>query len=85
MDKLGKLEALFERACQGPTPIFHVGENVIAEIAARGSIRLTPLSFVAGLSAAAAAIALFYAISGWMTLSGSVVDYFDPAVLDALL
>ena len=85
MDKLGKIEALFERACQGPTPIFHVGERVIAEIAARNSIRLTPLSFVAGLSAAAAAIALFYAINGWMTLSSSVVDYFDPAVLDALL
>ena len=42
-------------------------------------------AIMAGVSAAAAVIALFYAINSWMSLTWSVADYFDPTVLDVLL
>ena len=85
MDGLKNINTLFEYAQRRQTPIFHVSDQVLAEIVNRESIRLTPLSFVAGISAAAAAIAFFYAIHGWLSVTGSVADYFDPSVLDILL
>jgi len=85
MDKLGRIEKLFERARLCGTPVFHVSDQVLAEIAERQSVRLMPLSIMAGISAAAAVIALFYAINSWMSLTWSLTDYFDPTVLDVLL
>jgi hypothetical protein len=85
MGRLEKFEALFDQANRSPVPMFHVSDRVLAEIAMREAIPLSPLSWVAGISAAAAAIALFFAVQGWMAVSSSMVNYFDPAVLDFLL
>ena len=86
MDKLKNIETLFNYAQQDQTPVFHIGNKVLTEIMNRETIRLTPLSLMAGISAAAAAIAFFYAINGWLSMTGgSVADYFDPSVLDVLL
>ena len=85
MDKLNRIERLIEQARQCSAPVFHVSDQVLAEIAARQSIQLTPLSIVACISAAAAVIALVYAVNGWLSMTGSLVDYFNPAVLEVLL
>jgi hypothetical protein len=85
MDSLKRIEKLFERVRLCGTPVFHVSDQVMAEIAERQCVRLMPLSIMAGISAAAAAIALFYAIHSWESLTWSLTDYFDPTVLDVLL
>ncbi len=85
MDSLRQLETLFERAGQVSTPVFHVSDQVLAEIAARQSIQLRPWSIMAGISAAAAVIAMAYTINTWTTKPWSLVDYFDPTVLEMLL
>ena len=86
MGTLEKIEMMFNRANRVPIPTFHVGDRVLAEIAMRETIPLRPLSLVAGVSAAAAAIALFFAVQGWLSInSTSIANYFDPAVLDLLL
>ena len=85
MDSLERIEKLLAQARLCETPVFHVSDRVMAEIAERQSVRLMPLSIMAGISAAAAVIAVFYAINSWMSLTWSVADYFDPTVLDVLL
>ena len=85
MDSLERIEKLFEQARRCETPVFQVSDQVMVEIAERQCVRLMPLSIMAGVSAAAAVIALFYAINSWMSLTWSVADYFDPTVLDVLL
>ena len=85
MDSLDRIEKLLEQARRWETPVFHVSDQVMAEIVERQGVRLMPLSIMAGVSAAAAVIALFYAINSWMSLTWSVADYFDPTVLDVLL
>ena len=85
MDNLKRIERLFEHARQCATPVFHVGDRVLEDITVRQSVQLTPLSIVAGISAAAAVIALAYVVNSWLSMSGSLVDYFDPSVLDVLL
>lgn len=85
MDQLNKLETLFEQARQAATPVFHVSDRVLADIADRRSVRLTPFSIMAGLSAAAAVIALVYAVNSWLSMTWTLADYFDPTVLDVLL
>lgn len=85
MDSLERIEKLFEQAQLAGTPVFHVSDRVLVEIAERQSVRLMPLSIMAGISAAAAVIALFYAINSWLSLTWSVADYFDPTVLNVLL
>ncbi len=85
MDNLNKLELLFERAGQASMPVFHVSDQVLAEIAARQSIQLRPWSIMAGISAAAAVIALVYTVNTWMSMTWSLAEYFDPTVLDIIL
>ena len=85
MDNLKQIEALFERARLVNMPVFHVSDQVLAEIAARQSIQLRPWSIMAGISAAAAVIAVVYTINTWMSMTWSYADYFDPTVLDVLL
>ncbi len=85
MDNLNRLEQLFERAGQVSMPVFHVSDQVLAEIAARQSIQLRPWSIMAGISAAAAVIALVYTVNSWMSMTWSLADYFDPTVLDIIL
>jgi hypothetical protein len=85
MDNLNKLEQLFERAGQVSMPVFHVSDQVLAEIAARQSIQLRPWSIMAGISAAAAVIALVYTVNTWMSMTWSLADHFDPTVLDFIL
>jgi hypothetical protein len=85
MDNLKKIEALFEQARLVNMPVFHVSDQVLAEIAARQSIQLRPWSIMAGISAAAAVIAVVYTVNTWMSMTWSLADYFDPTVLDVLL
>ena len=85
MDTLKKLETLFERAANAQTPVFHIGDQVLAEIAARQTIQLKPWSIMAGLSAAAAVIAIVYTVNTWLSMTWSLADYFDPTVLDILM
>ena len=85
MDSLKRIEKLLEQARLCGTPVFHVSDQVMAEIADRQCVRLMPLSIMAGISATAAAIALFYAMHSWASLTWSLTDYFDPTVLDVLL
>ena len=85
MDNLRQLETLFERAGQVSMPVFHVSDQVLAEIAARQSIQLRPWSIMAGISAAAAVIAVAYTVNTWMSMTWSLADYFDPTVLEMLL
>lgn len=85
MDSLKKLETLFERAGEVSMPVFHVSDQVLAEIAARQSIQLRPWSIMAGISAAAAVIAVVYTVNTWMSMTWSLADHFDPTVFNMLL
>ena len=85
MDQLNKIEKLFERARLVGTPVFHVGDRILAEIEDRRTVQLTPFSIMAALSAAAAVIALVYAVNSWLSMTWTLADYFDPTVLNVLL
>lgn len=85
MDTLKKLDRLFEHAAQTKTPVFHVGDQVLEEIAARQTIQLRPWSIMAGISAAAAVIAIVYTVNTWMSMTWTLADYFDPTLLDVLM
>lgn len=83
MATLRQIERLFEQARLAPVPVFHVGDRVLAEIRARQGVELRPLSVLAGLSAAAAIVVLFYAVSGWLSWSGAqAADFFNPVVFE---
>jgi hypothetical protein len=85
MDQIKKIEELFEQARMIGTPVFRVSDQVLDEIADRKTVQLTPFSIMAGLSAAAAVIALVYAVNSWLSMTWTLADYFDPTVLDVLL
>lgn len=85
MDQMNKLEKFFEQTRRIGTPVFHVSDQVLEEIADRKTVQLTPFSIMAGLSAAAAVIALVYAINSWLSMTWTLADYFDPTLLDVLL
>jgi len=85
MDNLKRIESLFEQARQVNMPVFHVSDQVLAEIAARQCIQLRPWSIMAGISAAAAVIAVVYTVNTWMSMTWSLPDYFDTTILDVLL
>ena len=85
MDTLKNLEKLFEQAATAKTPVFHVGDQVLEEIAARQTIQLRPWSIMAGISAAAAVIAIAYTVNTWMSMTWTLADYFDPTLLDVLM
>lgn len=85
MDQMSRIEKLFERARMIGTPVFHVSDQVLDEIADRKTVELVPFSIIAGLSAAAAVIALVYAINSWLSMTWTLADYFDPTVLNVLL
>ncbi|MCF7974858.1 MAG: hypothetical protein K9N55_13650 [Phycisphaerae bacterium] len=85
MDNLRKIETLFEQARLVNMPVFHVSDQVLAEIAARQSIQLRPWSIMAGISAAAAVIAVVYTVNTWMSMTWSLADIYDPTILDVLL
>ena len=86
MDTLTKLDNLFKRSAQCPAPVFHVADRVLDRL--QGQIPLViplrPLSLVAGLSAAAAIIAIVMAFRGTIVPGELLADAVNPVLYEVL-
>lgn len=79
MDTLNKIEHLFQQAAQQPTPVFGVGDKVMKSLnEADESENFLTFDVFAAISAVAATLFLFWAISAWLTISDPMNVLVEP-------
>lgn len=78
MDTLKRIERLFAQARQGETPVFHVSDRVLQDLATLTPPRLMPLSVFAGVSAAAAVVMFLLSVQAWDYLNSPLAELLTP-------
>ncbi len=79
MDTLKKIELLLQEAAQQPTPVFRVGDKVMDELGQMEDTgNFLTFDLFAAVSAVAASVLLFWAISAWMTMSDPMNVLVEP-------
>ncbi len=78
MDTLRAIEELVDRAKREPTPEIDVCGRVLMRLETRTRPRILPLTVFAGVSAAAAVVLLFFAVSNWIYLTNPIMEFFTP-------
>ena len=78
MDTLEFIKKLALIACLDSGPEVDVGGNVMRRIRSAKTIKVSPLTFFAGVSAAAACLVLFLTIQSWIYMSDPIMEFFMP-------
>jgi hypothetical protein len=78
METLELIKKLALIARQDCGPAVDVSGKVMQRIRSARTIKMTPLRYFAGASAAAASFVLFFTIQSWMYMSDPIMEFFTP-------
>ena len=78
METLEFIKKLALIACQDRGPEVDVSGRVMRRLRSARTIKVAPLTFFAGVSAAAACLVLFLTIQSWIYMSDPIMEFFTP-------
>ncbi|MCK4958081.1 MAG: hypothetical protein KAT00_01745 [Planctomycetes bacterium] len=78
MDTLEFIKKLVVIACFDSGDEIDISGQVMRRIRSAKTIKVAPLAFFAGVSAAAACLALFFTIQSWIYMSNPIMEFFMP-------